>query len=435
MRRRAISVLLVAYGAILLCLLPRLSLWLDEILDMMGSSKHLPEVVQWAAINPGGVPLGYIIHWASFQILGISAFSARLPSAIASVMACLGIFFVGRRAGLRTPILAVVIFALLPLQFRYALEARPYAIALAISVWAIAVFDQILDRPRTVDLIIYGLLAICGLYVQPYSVFILAAQALFVLISRRDLLAPISLTLGIAVAVFLPWVLYAGAWSTPLSIVEGDQATGWRSLGLIAHEITGMGYPGTILAALGVAAGWRWMTRRSLWLLYLTIPIAGAIVFDLAFGYFLAIRQMIYAILPITILFTCGIESLTKRWPRPAAALLAALIAGSLYADARMFYRPRENWKAVAAELEGEARQGACLVFVPANFEVYYTFFSPALSVSKCAPGPLPPAHRIAVAIGTHEADLTGLYAQGLNKLKWEHGPPQPPYVREFSTR
>jgi len=241
---------LAAYGAALLWLLPKLSLWLDEILDMMGSSRQLSGVIEWAAINPGGVPLGYLAHWASFQVLGMSAFSVRLPSAIASVAACAGIFVVGRRAGLRAPVLPVVVFALLPLQFRYALEGRPYAIALAISVWTIVVFDQILEQPGTGRLMLYGVLAVAGLYVQPYSVFILVAQGIWILVSQRDLLMKIASTQAAAVAVFIPWVLYAGAWSTPLSIVEGDQATGWRSLGLIAHEITGTKWNGWVFFGL-----------------------------------------------------------------------------------------------------------------------------------------------------------------------------------------
>lgn len=422
------------YGVVLLWLLPKLSLWLDEILDMMGSSKSLPEVIRWAAINPGGVPLGYLVHWASFQILGMSAFSARLPSAIASVAACIGIYFVGKRAGLKAPILAVLIFALLPLQVRYALEGRPYAIALAISIWTIAVFEQILEKSTPARLATYGLLAVCGLYVQPYSVFILAAQGIFVLISRRDLLAPISATLTIALTAFIPWILYAGAWSTPLSIVEGEQATGWRSLGLIAHEITGMGYPGTILISLGIAAGARFMHRRTLWLLYLSIPIIGALALDLAFGYFLAIRQMIYAIVPMTILCAFGVVHLTKSHPKPAAALLAALLAGSLFADINWFLRPREDWKAAATELESEAAKGACVVFVPANFEIYYTFFSPALSAAKCPPGPLPRSLPIAVAVGpgSYPVEMSSLASQGLTPMRH---PANPPYVRVFSTR
>jgi hypothetical protein len=329
------------------------------------------------------------------------------------------------------------VFALLPLQFRYALEARPYAMALAVSAWTITMFDQILEKPTGVRLVSYGLLAVGGLYLQPYSVFILAAQGLWILVRRRDILIPVLAVQASAIAAFLPWVLYAGAWATPLSIVEGDQATGWKSMGLIAHEITGMGYPGTILIVLGISGGLQGFARRSLWFLYLAVPILGALTLDLAFGYFLAIRQMIYAIIPMAILFAYGVEQFALENRKWAAALLAGLLAGSLFVDVTMFFRPRENWKAAAVELQEAAGQGACLVFTPASSEVYYTFFSPALSGSKCPPGSLPRAHRIAVAISpaAQDADLADLEAQGLFKIHWEHGPPHPPYVREFSTR
>jgi hypothetical protein len=134
----------------------------------------------------------------------------------------------------------------------------------------------------------------------------------------------------------------------------------------------------------------------------------------------------------MTILFAFGVESMAKAHPKPASALLAALLAGSLYADVNWFLRPRENWKAAATDLESAAAQGACIVFAPSNFEIYYTFFSPGLSASKCPPGPLPPARRIAVAVSPN-ADLTALQAQGLAPSPGNL--PPTPYVREFSTR
>lgn len=425
---------LVAYGLILFWLLPKLSLWLDEILDMMGSSKPLPEVIRWAAINPGGVPLGYLIHWAAFQMLGMSAFSVRLTSAMGSLVACAGIYVVGKRAGLRAPILAAIALALLPLQFRYALEARPYAIALAIAVWAMVLFDRIVEKPTPGRLAAYGLLGVCGLYVQPYSVFVLVAQGSWVLGWQRRLAIPVLGVQAGVVAAFLPWVLYAGAWETPLSIIVGDQATGWRSLGLVAHEITGMGYPGTILMALGVAAGARAVSIRSLWLLYLMAPIAGALALDMAFGYFLAIRQMMYALIPMAILFVAGVESLAMRRPKLAAGLLAAMLAGSIYADTKMFFRPRENWKGAARELESEVSRGGCVVFVPANSEVYYTFFSPALSAAKCPVSAVASGQRVAVAVSpdARPMDLAELESRGLPASKSYDAPP---YVRVFSTR
>jgi hypothetical protein len=185
---------------------------------------------------------------------------------------------------------------------------------------------------------------------------------------------------------------------------------------------------------LGVAVGLGIVARRSLWVLYLAVPIVGALALDLAFSYFLAIRQMIYAIIPMTILFAFGVESLAQRYSKWSAALLAALLVGSLYADVNQFSRPRENWKAVATELQSEAARGACVVFIPANFEIYYTFFSPELSGAKCPSGPLPSARRVAVAVGP------GSYPGEWSTLRDQGAPPltatdNPPYVRVFSTR
>jgi len=408
----------------LLALLPRLSLWLDEIVDMMGSRSSFIEAIRWAKGNPGGVPLGYVVHWASIQIFGITAFAARFPSAVASLAGCVGIYLLGRSWRLRYPLLPCLVFAILPLQLRYALEARSYAIALSFSIWTLVVFQSLIARPRTWKFVVYGILAICGMYTQPYSVFILGAQAVWALFSpqveKRRFLSGLFSMLGIVVVAFKGWYIYAAGWSHPLTGVEGSEAIGWSSVGLIAHELTGMGYLGTLLMLVVIAGGIRYSRPDSLllWLLYLAASVVGALAVDWAAGYFLAIRQMIFAVTPLVILFCWGLESLTSAHRSLGVAVLAVFLAGALYADVQMFSRPRENWQAAADQLQSEVALGACIVFEPGDFEAYYTFFRPELSSAKCPAENLREYRRVAIAVsprhystalGHREIELTNI--------------------------
>src|SRR5690242_16169053 len=113
---------------------------------------HLADVLAYVPHVSGNVPIYYVFQFGSVHLLGFSAFSGRLPSAISSVAACAGVFFLARRLGLRWPLLATGIFALFPLQLRYALEARPYELALCLSIWASVAFLRVMERPESASL-------------------------------------------------------------------------------------------------------------------------------------------------------------------------------------------------------------------------------------------------------------------------------------------
>src|SRR5262245_60049582 len=94
---------------------------------MATRSGMLANTEQLTRSGVGGVPLGWLPQLLGIQLFGYSAAIARLPSALASVAASATVLFMGRELGIRYPLLAAVLFSVVPLQFRYALEGRPYA--------------------------------------------------------------------------------------------------------------------------------------------------------------------------------------------------------------------------------------------------------------------------------------------------------------------
>jgi uncharacterized membrane protein len=400
--RAGLFLFLAVYACALAALLPVLSLWLDEIYDLIvARMAHLADVLDYVPHVSGNVPLNYVIQFGSVHLLGFSAFTGRLPSAISSVMACAGVFILAKRMGLLRPLLATAIFASFPLQLRYALEARPYELALCLSIWATVAFLRVLERPGSVSrAALYGLSVAAGLFTFPYMLFVplahLAWAGLAAFRARRGqpLLAA-ALAIGIAGLIFAPWYLHsAGSWHTAVAIGQLKGTIGLRALPMILRELVAAGYIGSLLVLAGFVYGL--MKRRDwpLWMLYFVVPIVCAVAADAWFGYFLAIRQMIFVLPPLALLFAAGVEALPRR---PAAILTAALIAALVVGNISFFRRPRENWRTAAVILANET----CIVYAPPDSRNLYAFFVPDLASRDCAPGQQP---RVALAISPYDS-------------------------------
>src|SRR5258706_6838373 len=134
MKQRPIWPWLATYGAVLLWLARRLPFWLDEVRQLIGTTQRsLAEVIHFVPENPGGVPLGYLVQFAFVHVIGPSRLGARLPSAIFSVLGCWVLAGLAREAGV-SRFATLLVFAILPIQLRYAVEARPYSQALFFSM-------------------------------------------------------------------------------------------------------------------------------------------------------------------------------------------------------------------------------------------------------------------------------------------------------------
>ena len=399
--RAGLFLFLAVYACALAALLPVLSLWLDEIYDLIvARMAHLSDVLAYVPHVSGNVPLNYVVQFASVHLLGFSAFTGRLPSAISSVLACAGVFVLAKRMSLRWPLLATATFALFPLQLRYALEARPYELALCLSIWATVAFLRVLERPESVPrAALYGLSIAAGLFTFPYMLFVPLAHLAWAGLDsyrtrRRQPLLTAALAIGIAGLIFAPWYLHSAAsWRTAVAIGQLKGTITLRAVPMILRELIAGGYIGSLLVLAGFAYG---LARRQdwpLWLLYFMAPIVCAVAADAWFGYFLAIRQMIFVLAPLALLFAAGVEALPRR---PAAIFTAALLITLVVGNISFFRRSREDWRTAAVILANET----CIVYSPPDSRNLYAFFVPDLANRECAPGQQP---RVALAISPYE--------------------------------
>jgi hypothetical protein len=394
--RAGLFLCLAVYAACLAALLPVQSLWLDEILDLIGVRlPTLAGLLAYIPLNPGASPLGYIPQFAAVHWLGFSAFSARLPSLVWSLAACVGMFILARRMQLRRPLVAVAIFALFPLQLRYALEVRPYELALALGIWATVAFLRVVDQPESLPrAAVYTLAMAAALYTFPFTLFVAIAHLVWACATRRwRALVAAGVAVAVAGLAFSPWYLrYAAQWRESVVAAQLKDSIGLRAIPMILREIPGAGYIGSTLLLIGVIFCIAKTRDRLLWALYAILPIFCVVAADASFGYLLAVRQMIVVLAPLALLFAAGLEKLDRR---AAVALGFALALALLAADVNSFRRPRENWRAAALLLASER----CVVYAPGNSRPLYAFFVPELTAGDCDPAT---STRVALAISPY---------------------------------
>ena len=81
--------LLAALFAALAAVLGWPNLWLDEVLQLVGTLRtSFGQMLAWVATQPGGGPLGYLVQWAALAVFGFSSFTARLPALAAAAVGC-----------------------------------------------------------------------------------------------------------------------------------------------------------------------------------------------------------------------------------------------------------------------------------------------------------------------------------------------------------
>lgn len=204
------------------------SLWSDEVATVSAATRSLHDLDRL---------LGHIdaVHGAYYLLMhlwvgwfGASPFALRLPSALAVGAAAAGVHVLVRRlADSRTALTAALTFAVLPRVTWAGIEARPFALSIALAVWLTVVLHVAVTRRSWPAYAGYaGLLALAAA-INLYVVLLVAAHGVTLLARAPTRRAVgrfvVAAVAGLAIA--SPVVLAAGA--------QGGQL-GRRALGLAA---------------------------------------------------------------------------------------------------------------------------------------------------------------------------------------------------------
>jgi uncharacterized membrane protein len=175
--------------------------------------------------HPEHPPLYFLLTWIWVKLWGTSIFAFRSISALFSVLTmpligCLAWELFRDRLAV---ILAILLFAVSPVQVLYAQEARGYSLWVGLIILASAAFLWFLRTRTRSAWILYTLAIALSLYTSLFSALIIAAHAVYVgLAVPRWRWRSILAAQGVAMLLFSPWI------SVIIYQAERFQAvTGW----------------------------------------------------------------------------------------------------------------------------------------------------------------------------------------------------------------
>jgi uncharacterized membrane protein len=379
-------------------------LWLDEVLELSGTTmSSLAAMLNWVPVmNAGATPLGYLTQRPFVLAGGPWPFWARLPSALFSIFSCWLMLWICRelRIPRTTGMIAVVIFMLIPSQFRYATEGRPYTEALCFSLISALALIKLTRKPTVLRAVICISATIAGLYTQPYSVLPACGMIVWILAAHRahgEWKNAVLLLLCVAISAlaFVPWYLRAsGAWRAAIASAGYPQFHWTLPLFRdVAKGISGGSFLCSaallVSACAGIFASLAPLELRGMLSLGAVFAVVGALAGDALNNYFFASRQIIFCLPSLCILASLGCSHLAARNRLLGLGIGALLLIASLTNDISFQVNAKEDWIAAARALDRTAGDGYCLEFLGQGPDLY-SVFVPGLRSKTCGAPPPP---------------------------------------------
>jgi hypothetical protein len=265
-RRPSLALLALAANlAIALPLAALLNLWQDEAYTLHTTGRDLAYAFAQAIGFEQNAPL-YFLVMTLWRHAGESLFFLRLVSVICIAATVALVPALARRyVPAVDPGFVTAAVAVNPFAIWAAVEMRVYAsIVLLSALLLLAFFDAFLSEKRSRSAALaYALCAALALYTQYYLAFLIAAQAIALLVYNRRAFAPFALAAGAAALAFAPLLAvvpgqvqnFKGAFAAPTLLHSFVTLAGivLRYLLPLPFEHAKIAYGG-IVAALAIAA-------------------------------------------------------------------------------------------------------------------------------------------------------------------------------------
>ncbi len=384
-------------------------LWLDEVIQLTVSrAASGPDFMQRISTNPGAAPLGYLSQRPLALAFGSSLPWPRIPAVLFSVLSFWTLLLVLKE--LRLCMHAAWLFLLLPLQFRYATEARPYSEAMFFSLLATLGVLKLYDKPRWSAACLTIAASAATLYTQPYAILSVCGVMFWCARQNWKRAAIGSACIAMAVLAFTPWyVMETRAWTLGIHD-QGYPPFHW-TFGLAADvfkSLSGDGFLCSIALLILIVSALRANSpARGLMLSAVLFSLAGALAGDAFKNYFFASRQILFAVPAVAILATLGFARLYSKSKAIATTVAVILLISALQKDLTMQLNSKEDWPAAARAVSQIANDtGACLQAVPAGTLDLYDLFEPGLPEKRCR-DPLPARIALISDLYTYSADLS----------------------------
>jgi len=204
-RRAALGLVLAAGAALRFATLDTQSLWLDEAVTARLLRMDLGAMLQAIPDSESTPPLYYLVAWLWIHVFGTGEAGMRSLSALLGTVTIAIVWALGRRlGGERAGLAAAVLVAVNPMLVWFSQEARAYALlallsALSALLWLRTLEDPCVPRSsgptarrqapgpaafarRYARLLAWGAVAGLALATHYYAAFLIAPQALWLLL-------------------------------------------------------------------------------------------------------------------------------------------------------------------------------------------------------------------------------------------------------------
>jgi hypothetical protein len=348
----------------------RRSFWLDELNSLAVAAQSF-DGVRLALSDDANMTLYFWALFVWLAVVGVAADEGtiRLLSALLGAAAVPLIYLLGRRlhstaAGLSAAaLLTVNAYHLLMSQ-----EARSYGAFGSFTVLSYLALDRSIELGRRRDWVLHGVVTALAFYLHFYTVFVIFAQALFVL-TRRSRAAMVGfawsgLTFVLLTVQLAPYII--GESRARLTHV---QQPGLSDVGRFFRDYSG-GSDATLavyvaLTALGLALAGKNARdatyRNSLLLTWFVVPVGLAIGLSLARPMFKD-RYLLATLPALTLLAGVGIAQL----PRLAAGLVLCtvpVLSIMILRDGFEVHR-HEQWRQAVSYALSQAEPGDGWIFI-----------------------------------------------------------------------
>ena len=213
----------------------RPSLWVDEAATISASTRSVADLAALLQHVDAVHGLYYLMMHGWLTVAPAGEAWARLPSAVMVGAAAAGVVVLGRQLSNRAVgITAGVVFAILPRTTWAAIEARPYALTMACSVWLTVLFVAAVRGNRFSLWLGYAVALAVTAAVNVFVLLLLAAHGFMLAMmprSRRQITAW-GIAAAAAVLAVLPLLMVIGqqraqvGWIWPISAVTLGQIFG-----------------------------------------------------------------------------------------------------------------------------------------------------------------------------------------------------------------
>ncbi len=388
-----VSLTFIAW-ALRLYAIARQDIWGDEAFSIWLSSQPLRAAIAGGAdTHP---PLYPIFLWFWMRGVGRTPLAVRALSALLGLLIIPLLYAIGRRvSGRRGALAAALLGAFSPGLIYYAQETRMYSLAACLTAASLLMTVRLLrghNHPR--DWTLFTMTALAALYTHYDTAFLIIAEALVLLIARREAWRSFLLSWGAIGVAYLPWII------VQFSFLEGKAHARFEVLTLATlREIIGetlrllfcgMPTPSPTTAAVMLIAGGaitltggRWLWRRGaagrLALLAALLPFGFAWLINPLMPFFYP-RYLLFVAVPLFVVMGAAVDIPSRRWATAAGIALALLAAFTLRADwdyAHETSLVRGRYGQMMAYVETHARPGDALLLANPLQRAIFDYYRP----------------------------------------------------------